>query len=558
MLGREEPVSKETFNDLRRQAEERLAGREHQIERLERGELAKIAHELAVHQVELEIQNEELRQARTAAENVRDQYLDLYDFAPVGYFTLDEHSRVVEANLTGCRLLQVDRRKLLNKHFTKFITEDETDSFYLRRKEALENENRQTLELKMQKADGTSFDSQIISVKAGQGRLRIAVIDITERKRAEEMLRSEENFRRSLDDSPLGICIVNSDGETTYANRAMLDIYGYASIEELKATPVKKCYTPESFAEHQVRKEKRLRGEYVPSNYEVSIVRKDGEIRHLEVSRKEVLWDGNAQFQVLYRDVTERKLAGKKMRELYETEQRQRQELEEEAKARGLFIDVLAHELRTPLTPIVASISMLRDILASKPQSIEQKLVNNAMSGVQTLVSRLGELLDLARFSRGVVALERQPLNVMEFLKTVAFRFEPQVQEWGQKLIFDLPPTLPQIEVDPSRLEQVLMNLLSNASKFSEKGCEIILRAAARKGELVIEVEDKGIGMTPEEQGRLFKPYHRVEQDRQRFPGLGLGLAVSKKIVEAYGGKMWLRSERGRGSTFSFSMPVRT
>jgi len=91
------------------------------------------------------------------------------------------------------------------------------------------------------------------------------------------------------------------------------------------------------------------------------------------------------------------------------------------------------------------------------------------------------------------------------------------------------------------------MNLLSNASKFSEQGGEIILRAATRDGELVIEVEDKGIGMTPEEQERLFKPYHRVEEDRQRFPGLGLGLAVSKQIIEAHGGKMWLRSERGHG-----------
>ncbi len=127
----------------------------------------------------------------------------------------------------------------------------------------------------------------------------------SERKRNEEALRrTEENFRRSLDDSPLGIRIVTIEGETIYANRAILDIYSY---EDLKTTPLKKRYTPESYAEHKIRRRKRKRGDYVPSEYEISIIRKDGEVRNLQVYRKEILWDGERQFQVTYQDITERK-----------------------------------------------------------------------------------------------------------------------------------------------------------------------------------------------------------------------------------------------------------
>ncbi|MDQ1335327.1 MAG: hypothetical protein QG552_2277 [Thermodesulfobacteriota bacterium] len=150
-----------------------------------------------------------------------------------------------------------------------------------------------------------------ISVYSPEKGYCVAVFtNITERKQAEEALRrSEENFRHSLDDSPLGLRIVTARGETIYANRAILDIYGYDSLEELKSTPVEDRYTPESFAEHRIRKEKRKRGDDDPSEYEISIVRKDGEVRHLKVFRKEILWDGERQFQVLYNDITERKQA---------------------------------------------------------------------------------------------------------------------------------------------------------------------------------------------------------------------------------------------------------
>ncbi len=137
-----------------------------------------------------------------------------------------------------------------------------------------------------------------------------------DKKSMEEMLkRSENNFRHSLDESPLGIRIVSSDGELLYANREILKMYSYENIEEMKSTPHKERYTAETFAEYETRLAMRKRDEYVPPNYEVSIVRKDGTIRHLEVFRKQVLWNGQMQFQALYNDITERKQAEKNLRE---------------------------------------------------------------------------------------------------------------------------------------------------------------------------------------------------------------------------------------------------
>jgi len=139
--------------------------------------------------------------------------------------------------------------------------------------------------------------------------------DITERKRVEEALReSEKNFRNSLDNSPLGIRIVTAEGELLYANQTILDIYGYSSVEELKSVSTKQRYTPKGYAEHRERVKKRKLGKPVPADYEISVVRKDGEVRRLAVFRKAVLWDGKIQFQILYQDITEHKLTTEELR----------------------------------------------------------------------------------------------------------------------------------------------------------------------------------------------------------------------------------------------------
>jgi PAS domain S-box-containing protein len=243
---------------------------------------------------------------------------------------------------------------------------------------------------------------------------------------------------------------------------------------------------------------------------------------------------------------------------LYEEEKRVSLELIEEAKTRAQFINVLAHELRTPLTPILISVEMLSSILPVDLQRVERRLINNTLSSAQSLQTRLEELLDLARFTRGAFILKPQLVYVSEFLETIVLRYQPVLEQKKQQLVLEISPNLSQFEVDPSRIEQVLLNLLSNASKYSPENTTINFKASIKNYSILVEVKDQGIGIAPAEQLNLFLPYHRVEQDRQRYPGIGLGLAVAKMIVEAHGGKIWVESALDKGCTFKFTLPIKT
>ncbi|MBU2261938.1 MAG: PAS domain S-box protein, partial [Proteobacteria bacterium] len=341
---------------LRQRAEdvfrEKAAGMPENVEALSPDEVRQALHELRVHQIRLEMQNEELSRMQAELEASRARYFDLYDLAPIGYFTLSEAGLIMEVNLTAANMLGVARGALVKQPLTRFILPEDRDIYCRRRKLLFETGAPQMCEMRMVKKDAAPFWAQMEARLAqnaeGAPVCRAVMSDITARKRVEAelqqvhdelehrvtertvalrraneerrtdiinrkrveeiMRRTEENFRRSLDDSPLGVRIVTLEDETIYANQAILDIYGYDSVEELRTTSIKNRYTPQSYAEFKIRRGKR-KGDDGPSEYEISIVRKNGEVRHLQVFRKEILWDGERRFQVVYQDITARKQA---------------------------------------------------------------------------------------------------------------------------------------------------------------------------------------------------------------------------------------------------------
>jgi signal transduction histidine kinase len=186
--------------------------------------------------------------------------------------------------------------------------------------------------------------------------------------------------------------------------------------------------------------------------------------------------------------------------------------------------------------------------------AIKDRLAININTSAKLLTRRLEELLELARYSRGSIELRLVNTEMDEYLPQVINRFVPNLEKRGQLLDIQINQKIGMLKIDESRLEQVIINLLSNASKYSPEKSRITFRAGRADGICYCEVTDRGIGIAPEDQSKLFQPYYRAVKN-QGISGTGLGLAISNKIVEAHGGKIKVISQLGQGSTFRVELP---
>jgi len=242
------------------------------------------------------------------------------------------------------------------------------------------------------------------------------------------------------------------------------------------------------------------------------------------------------------------------LRELFEEEKGLRQDLEAEINKRVEFTRALVHELKTPITPVLASSELLLEEI--KEGGPMWDLAQNISQGAYNLNQRIDELLDLARGEVGMLHLNPESIDSGQLLRSIVNSVKPLARKSGHILNAELPPSLPVIHADEDRLRQVVLNLLNNAFKFTPADGSITVKANRKGTNLVVEVQDTGRGISKEGQERLFEPYQQLEGERTRLSGLGLGLSLSKKLVELHGGQIWVQSEKGKGSTFGFSIPL--
>jgi len=542
----------------RRQAEQALQKAHDELEtRVEERtrQLAKVNERLRAEIVERKRAEESLKESEG-------RYRTIFETTGTATVIIEEDTTISLANTEFEKLSGYSKREIEGKKsWLEFVVRDDLERMkeYHRLRRIEPDAAPKEYEFQfIDRKDNVKDVLLSVDVISGTKKSVASLLDITERKRAEEQLReSEERYRELADFLPQTVFEFDERGNFTFANRRGFQTFGYTLEDFDKGLNVLQMLVPKDRDRAKKNIQKVLSGEELGGN-EYAALRKDGSTFPAIIYSTPII-HGNKPVGLrgFVIDITERKRIEKELRELYEVEKRQREELEEEQKIRGHFMNILAHELRTPLTPLIASAGLMEDITACYPKSREHRLADLVLNGAKTLASRLDELLDLSRFAVGTFTVQPEPLDIKALLEQTASQYRRLIEEQKQSIILDMPQTLPAIEVDCSRLEQVLINLLSNATKFSPEESSITVRARTEGSELVVEVEDHGTGLSEEERARVFKPYYRVEQDRQRFTGLGLGLAVSKQIVEAHGGRIWVESQLGKGSTFSFSLPVK-
>ena len=219
------------------------------------------------------------------------------------------------------------------------------------------------------------------------------------------------------------------------------------------------------------------------------------------------------------------------------------------------LLRAVSHDLRNPLTAVLGQAQfLLRRLEKAGLTGSERRNAEAIITGARRMNAMIQDLVDSARLEAGQLEMKLVPVDLRAFLLELKSRMADTIAT--ERVRVEMPAEPLYVRADEDRLERILLNLLSNALKYSAPGTEVVVSAVQRDGEVVTSVADRGPGIPPEQLSRLFQRYYRTEAGGMRPEGLGLGLYITRKLVEAHGGKVWAESEVGKGSTFFFSLPV--
>jgi two-component system sensor kinase FixL len=399
------------------------------------------------------------------------------------------------------------------------------------------------------RSDGSTFpiDLSVSEVVLGDRRLFTGIVrDITARKRDEAAVReSEARLRAVVETAVDGILTIDERGIVGTMNPAAERMFGYAEAEVVGGNISLLMPNPyrdehDGYLEHYRRTgERRIIG----IGREVQGRRKDGRIFPIELAVSETVLGERRFFTGIVRDITERKRAEESLA-------RQAQELERSNAELQQFAYAASHDLQEPLRMITSYVQLLERRYGRRLGAEGELFVGYVIEGAR----RMGQLIDdLLRYSRVEAGAEpEQELESGDVLMSVLGLLAPAIREAGAEIHFS---DLPRLRASRVHVEQLFQNLVANAIKFRGSDPPRIEVSARRAGPAwQVAVADNGIGIAPEYSERIFAMFQRLHT-REQYPGTGVGLAICKKIVERYGGRIWVESELGRGSTFKFELP---
>jgi len=500
----------------------------------------------------------------------------LFDLSPEGIAIIDKNGHFLDANTKICEWFEFRYNEIMGKNIFDFLFLIEGNEISIKNlflKDIIDDDVISQeigyIKKNRERVFGMLNISPIILSQNEISGYIIMISDITDIKKAEEEINKLSQFHENIiDNANVWLSVIDPQSKIIIWNKAAENITGFSRDEVIGHNKIWDWLQPADNLVNIKRNSKMNleSGENIlTENFEKTIVRKDGEKRTISWNSR-MLYDnmnnpiGNI---ALGQDITERKKYEDKINKQNEELTEINSNLEEKVKDRTKqiqhllrqkdeFINQLSHDLKTPLTPMMVLLPLLKEKIKNKKDTESFDVVLRNVYFMKDLVNKT---IDLAKLNSGIIQLEFQTINLNEELEFIIGNNQVLFDRNDIKIINRIKDQI-FVFADKIRLDEVFNNLITNAIKYSpDKGGKIYIDAKEDKERFTISIKDTGLGMDSEQIELVFDEFYKVDDSRHELDSSGLGLTITKKIIEKHGGKIWVESEgTGKGSTFYFTL----
>jgi PAS domain S-box-containing protein len=488
--------------------------------------------------------------AEEALRTSEQRFRQLIECSQEGILEIDQNGTVLMANPAASKMLGYADDELIGTNFAESCLPEDRNLAH-QRLLSLKSKSVIRFERPALHKNGSQFAIDVSISPLPQGRYQEVIRDITIRKKMEhELQANEQKYRRLVENQADLVVELNTAGEFLFVNPSFCKLIGKTKVELIGIQSFSLIH-PEDKLESNITSGAILKPPHT-SYSEHRVNTRNG--------WRWVAWTSNAvmdndgtiiAFTCMGRDITESKQAKEELEKANER-------LRELDKLKDNFLSTVSHELRTPLTSIKSFVEIL--LTYDEDKSTQKEFLSIINEESDRLTRLINDFLDISKFQAGRIQWKTEEVIVSEVVNSVAFSTRPLLAKNNLRMFVELEPNLPRIMFDKDRLVQVFTNLLGNAIKFTPEGGLVSLkikRQSDKTGFITVSIADTGIGIAPENHSRIFENFGQVgDVLKDRPKGTGLGLPISKKIIENYGGKIWIESQLGNGTTFIFTLPV--
>jgi PAS domain S-box-containing protein len=517
------------------------------------------------------------KRAEKAMRESEQNFRDLIENSPDGIIIADEKGAHLFANQRAAEITGYSVEELQNITIREMTPPEELDKYKRRYQKRIESKPvpRQYERIIVRK-DGTAVLTELTTTTTiWQGKVcGMAIIrDITERKRVEEALQESEKFSSSLlDNSPNPILVINPDTSVGYVNHALEKLTGFSSAELADRKAPYPWWTEETLQKTGRDLENAMREG--AQRLKELFQKKNGERFWVEITSTPVKRSGEFLYYLAnWIDITERKRAegelAKYREHLEELVKERTNQLEEKTaellqanirlqeldQLKSMFIASMSHELRTPLNSIIGFTGIILQGMTGEITEEQRKQLTMVKNSANHLLALINDVIDVSKTEADRIELAIEEFDLSALVQEVKDSFKVAEEDKGLTILLDMPETL-TIESDERRTKQVIVNLVGNAVKFTDKG-EIEIDVTKKEGLAEVSVRDTGVGIRKEDLDKLFKAFRQIPIVGGLTEGTGLGLYLSKKIADLLGGEIKAESEFGKGSLFTFTVPIK-